>query len=90
MTASGLRAASSFVMAEDVKSFDHDGGRPCISAYCQAGRGATYCETTRDWIKANMHLVDEIGRLRHTHQWTSGVDILHPPINLLIRPESEI
>jgi hypothetical protein len=63
MTASGLRAASSLVMAEDVNSLDHDGGRPCISAHCQAVRGETYRETTRDGIKADMDLVDEIGGL---------------------------
>jgi hypothetical protein len=46
MTASGLRAASSLVMAEDVKSLDHDGGRPYISAQCQVSRGRAYRETT--------------------------------------------
>ena len=33
MTASGLRAASSLVIAEEVKSLDHDGGRPFTSAH---------------------------------------------------------
>ena len=50
----------------------------------------TYRETTRDGIKADMDLMNEIGRLRYTHQGTSGIDILHPPVNLLVRPESEI
>ena len=90
MTASGLRAASSFVMAEDVKSLDQDGGRPYISAQYQVYRGRKYRETTRDRIKADMDLMNEIGRLRYTHQWTSRVDILHPPVNLLVRPKSEI
>jgi hypothetical protein len=46
MTASGLRAASSLVMAEDVKSLDHDGGRPYISAQCSAVRKVTHRETS--------------------------------------------
>jgi hypothetical protein len=30
MTASGLRAASSLVMADEVNSLDQDGGKPCL------------------------------------------------------------
>lgn len=50
----------------------------------------TYRESTRDWVKADMDLMNEIGRLRNTHQWTSRIDILHPSVNLFIRPKSEI
>ena len=50
----------------------------------------THCETTRNGVEADVDLMNEIGRLRDTHQWTSGVDILHPPIDLLVRSESKI
>jgi hypothetical protein len=63
MTASGLRAASSLVIADDVNSLDHDGGRPCISAHGQVAGGETYREATGDGIKPNMDLMNEIGRL---------------------------
>ena len=63
---------------------------PIYQLNIKSVEGKTYRETTRDGIKPDMDLMNEIGRLRYTHQGTPRVDIFHPAINLLVRPESEI
>lgn len=37
-----------------------------------------------------MHLVHKISRLTDAHQGASRVDILHPAVHFLIRPECEV
>lgn len=61
MTASGFLAASSFVMAEDVSSFDHWGGSPCtVSLGTCRGIGRAYGEATRDGVEADVNLVHKV------------------------------
>ena len=50
----------------------------------------THGESTGNWIKPNMDLMNKVGRLRYAHQWTSGIDILHPPVYFLVRPECKV
>ena len=47
------------------------------------GRGI-YSETPGNRVKSYMNLMNEVCRLRDTHQRTPSVDILHPAVDLFV------
>lgn len=53
-------------------------------------RMTTHCEPSGDWVEADVNLVNKVGRLAHTHERRTRINVVHPAVDLFVGPEGKV